>query len=401
MASSSGKASLFLIFLTVFIDLVGFGLLIPVLPTYAQQLHASESTVGWLIASYSIMQFFFTPFWGRLSDRIGRRPVLIISLSASAIGYLLWGLSDSLAWLFASRIVAGFGNANIAVAQAYIADVTTSENRARGMGLVGAAFGLGFVLGPALGCLFVSHGLKTVGLVAAAFSVVDLVLTALYLPEPKTRGNFATDRFGLGIKFYLTNVLSARLRTSFLIFFISTFAFANMESTLVLLTGKMFGWGPGQNTFMFVYIGLWIILVQGGLIRRLTKKYPEKSLISVGCLFTAAGLFLTPLKADVNWLYVALGLLSIGSGITNPCNQSLISKLAPEEIVGGVLGLGQSVSTLGRILGPVVGCYLFEHVGHMSPYMVGGVGMMLAVVTSLMLPAVKRDAGVDAKVVAP
>ncbi len=386
MSSAKSKTPLLLIFMTVFIDLMGFGLVIPILPTYAQQLHASDFMVGLLIASYSIMQFLFTPFWGRLSDRIGRRPVLLISLAASFAGYLIWGFSTSLIWLFASRIVAGFGNANIAVAQAYIADITTKENRARGMGMVGAAFGLGFVLGPALGCLLVQNGLGFVGFVAAGFSLVDLILTFFLLPEPKERGTFGNDRFGLGIDFYIKNVTSAKLRVSFLIFFISTFAFANMEATLVLLTSKLYNWGPKENGLLFVYIGILIVIVQGGMIRQLTKKYSEKKLITVGSFLVAAGLFLTPVTNSWMILALAMTLLSIGSGINNPCNQSIISKLAPEETVGGVLGLGQSVSTLGRIFGPIVGCALFEKLGYLSPYIAGGLCMIIVVALSFNLP---------------
>jgi multidrug resistance protein len=382
--------------MTVFIDLMGFGLVIPILPTYAQQLHASDFVVGLLIASYSIMQFLFTPFWGRLSDRIGRRPVLLISLAASFAGYLIWGFSTSLIWLFASRIVAGFGNANIAVAQAYIADITTKENRARGMGMVGAAFGLGFVLGPALGCLLVQNGLGFVGFVAAGFSLVDLILTFFLLPEPKERGTFGNDRFGLGIDFYIKNVTSAKLRVSFLIFFISTFAFANMEATLVLLTSKLYNWGPKENGLLFVYIGILIVIVQGGMIRQLTKKYSEKKLITVGSFLVAAGLFLTPVTNSWMVLALAMTLLSIGSGINNPCNQSIISKLAPEETVGGVLGLGQSVSTLGRIFGPIVGCALFEKLGYLSPYIAGGLCMIIVVALSFNLPETEPGASAAA-----
>ncbi len=386
MSSAKSKAPLLLIFMTVFIDLMGFGLVIPILPTYAQQLHASDFVIGLLIASYSVMQFIFTPFWGRLSDRIGRRPVLLISLLASFIGYMIWGFSGSLIGLFASRIVAGFGNANIAVAQAYITDITTKENRARGMGMVGAAFGLGFVLGPALGSALVQYGLQTVGFFAAAFSLLDLILTFFLLPEPKERGNFGKERFGLGLDFYLKNIVSEKLRVSFLIFFISTFAFANMEATLVLLTAKLYNWGPKENTYLFVYIGILIVIVQGGMIRQLTKKYSERKLITAGSLMIAAGLFVTPITQ--NWLVLGLGmtLLSVGSGINNPCNQSVISKLAPEETAGGVLGLGQSVSTLGRIFGPIVGCALFGQFGHMSPYIAGGLCMLVVVVLSLKLP---------------
>lgn len=389
----SSKSALFLIFLTVFIDLVGFGLVIPILPTYARELKASESTVGWLIASYSIMQFLFTPFWGRLSDKVGRRPVLLLSLAASFFGYLIWGFAHSLVWLFVSRIVAGFGNANIAVAQAYISDVTTEENRAKGMGLVGAAFGLGFVLGPALGLgvCYLSNDLHTVGLVAAGFSLIDLILTAMLLPEPKDRGDFGKDRFGLSPEFIFKTLNSDKLRVSFLIFFVSTFAFANMEATLVLLTMKQFQWGPRENMWMFLYIGFWIIVVQGGLIRRLTKKNNEKGLISVGTLLTALGLAIVAFSGNPTMLYVALGVLSIGSSINNPCNQSMISKLAEHQYVGGVLGLGQSLSTLGRILGPIVGCFLFEKVGSASPYYAGAAFMLLACLLSFALPKLGQE----------
>src|SRR5579883_1717666 len=184
-APKKGKPLLFLLFLTVFIDLLGFGLIIPIMPTYAQQFHASDLEVGLLIASYSFAQFLFTPFWGRLSDKVGRRPVLLISLLASTIGYIIWGFSNSLTLLFLSRLVAGAGNANIAVAQAYVSDVTTDETRSKGMGAIFAAFGVGFVLGPALGGFLTSekilsaiglsslaaHNLQIIGFVAAAFSL--------------------------------------------------------------------------------------------------------------------------------------------------------------------------------------------------------------------------------------
>lgn len=267
------KTALILIFFTVFIDLVGFGLIIPALPTYAQRLHASEFTVGMLIASYSLMQFFFTPIWGRLSDKLGRRPMLLFSLAASAIGYLIWGLTDSLWMLFLSRLVAGFGNANIAVAQAYISDVTSLENRAKGMGLVGAAFGLGFVIGPAIGCGLSALGMSlgALGFVAFAFSLLDLILTAFLLPEPEKRSNAGNERFKISPKFFFDVLNNPNLKVSLAIFFISTFAFANMEATLILLTNKIFKFNDVQNMLMFLYIGILMVFVQGGLIHRLKR----------------------------------------------------------------------------------------------------------------------------------
>jgi DHA1 family tetracycline resistance protein-like MFS transporter len=186
------------------------------------------------------------------------------------------------------------------------------------------------------------------------------------------------------------------LRISFLIFFISTFAFANMEATLVLLTSKLYNWGPKENGLLFVYIGILIVIVQGGMIRQLTKKYSEKKLITVGSFLVAAGLLLTPVTNSWMVLALAMTLLSIGSGINNPCNQSIISKLAPEETVGGVLGLGQSVSTLGRIFGPIVGCALFEKLGYLSPYIAGGLCMIIVVVLSFKLPETEPGPSVAA-----
>lgn len=397
LAKKKARAALGLIFLTVFIDLIGFGIIIPVLPTYAQQLHADEWTVGWLIASYSIMQFICTPFWGRLSDKVGRRPILLASLAASAAGYLIWGFSSTLIALFASRIVAGAGNANIAVAQAYVSDVTTEENRAKGMGMVGAAFGLGFVLGPAIGGFASGWGLQTIGFIAAGLSLLDLVLTFFLLKEPEKRSNAATERYSTDTNFIVSTLTDARLRTSLAIFFISTFAFANMEATIVMLTFKQFHFTAQQNSWMFVYIGFLIVMVQGGMIHRLNKKYGEKKLIGIGAMLVALGLVLTPVTGNIYVLYAALALLAIGSGLNNPANQSMLSKLAPKEKAGGVLGIGQSLSTLGRIAGPIVGAYAFQYLGMSSPYFIGAVAMVVAFVLSMQLPDPKVVAVVPAE----
>ena len=381
-----GMKPLLLVFLTVFIDLVGFGLIIPVLPTYARELHASDTTVGFLMASYSAMQFLFTPFWGRLSDRVGRRPILLVSLFASCVGYMVWGFSSSLIMLFVARMIAGAGNANIAVAQAYVSDVTALENRARGMGMVGAAFGLGFVLGPAIGGVCAGFGLSMIGFVAAAFSFVDFVLTFFFLPEPQNRTRAASERFGNGPGFYLDTVQDPSLRVSLAIFFIATFAFANMETTLVLLTHDQFKFGTNMNSWMFTYIGVLIVMVQGGLIHRLNKKFGEKRLIACGLALSALGLMLTPATTNIVVLGLALAFLAIGSGVNNPSNQSMLSKLAQTDRVGGVLGVGQSLATLGRIAGPIVGASSYQHLGYSSPYWIGTVAMVVALALSFKLP---------------
>jgi MFS family permease len=396
-----GKPLLFLLFLTVFIDLLGFGLIIPVMPTYAQQFHASDFQVGLLIASYSFAQFLFTPFWGRLSDKIGRRPVLLVSLLASTLGYIIWGFSNSLVLLFASRLIAGAGNANIAVAQAYVSDVTTDETRSKGMGAIFAAFGLGFVLGPAMGGFLTSkkiltaiglsaiapHSLQVIGFVAATFSLIDLVLTFFILPEPEKRSHAGEEKYGVGLSFIRQTLATKKLQTSLAIFFLSTFAFANMEATVVLLTQQKFAFTPVDNSMLFTWIGLCICFVQGA--HRLTKKYGEKNMINVGTFLLALGLFATPFANSVPALYAVMAVLAVGSGINTPCNQAMLSKLASKESVGGILGVGQSLSTLGRILGPALGGFLFGKLGAPVPYVVGAVCMAGAFSLSLMLPNLK------------
>jgi DHA1 family tetracycline resistance protein-like MFS transporter len=380
-----------LMFLTVFIDLIGFGIIIPVLPLYAKEFGADGFTTGLLVMSYSLMQFFFAPFWGRLSDKVGRRSVLLISLSASAAGYLIWGFSGSLWMLFLSRVVAGIGNANMAVAQAYVADVTPEEYRAQGMGMMGAAFGLGFVLGPAIGGIASWLGVhpNTLGFIAAFFSLVDLVFTAFVLPEPEVHKGKAHNVFELGAGLYFQTLFDRKLFVPLIILFVSTFAFANMETTLVLLTNKFYNYSVKENSLLFVYIGILIVLVQGGLIRRLSKKYPEKPLIAIGTLLVACGLLLVPATRNMGVLLVALALLAIGSGVNNPSSQSLVSKLADPAKVGGVMGVAQSLATLGRILGPLAGGFLWDKLGPSSPYALGSVCMGVAFLLSLKLPVTK------------
>jgi DHA1 family tetracycline resistance protein-like MFS transporter len=382
-----------LMFLTVFIDLIGFGIIIPVLPLYAKQFGADGLTVGLLMMSYSLMQFMFAPMWGRLSDKIGRRPVLLISLAASACGYLVWGFSGSLAMLFLSRIVAGFGNANLAVAQAYVSDVTPEDYRAQGMGMIGAAFGLGFVLGPAIGGMATHFGLhpNVLGFFAAFFSIADLIFTAIALPEPERRQhNKNHDPFANGLGFYVQTITNSKYSLPLFIMFINVFAFANMETTLVLLTDKYFHFTMAQNSWLFVYIGVVMVIVQGGLIRRLGKKYPDAALISIGTGLLAVGLVLTPLTHNLWVLCGALALLATGSGINSPSNSSLLSKLSEKETVGGVMGIGQSCSTLGRILGPVCGGLLWDHCGSTSPYIMGACCMVVAFFCSFALPRIAK-----------
>lgn len=388
----TGKMALLLIFLTVFIDLIGFGIVIPLLPKFATHFGADGFTVGLLVMSYSLMQFFMTPVWGRLSDRIGRRPVLLISMAASSVGYLLWGFAGTLAVLFASRIVAGLGSANIAVAQAYISDVTTPENRAKGMGLIGAAFGLGFTLGPAVGGLLSQYGINAVGFGAAAFSFVAFLFALFALPEPQNRSRAGHDRYRTEEGFLARTLSNSSLRIPLAIFFLSTFAFANMETTLVLLATKWYGFTSADISWLFTFVGFVMVMVQGGFVGRAAKRSGEKSLILAGSLLVAVGFMLTVLLHQVWGLYLAMGVIACGISINNPSNQSMLSKLANPSETGGVLGVGQSLSTLGRILGPMAGGAAYQYLNVESPYYLGSVCMMVVFAMALRLPSGKPAA---------
>lgn len=382
----ASKSALLLIFLIVFIDLLGFGIIIPVLPQCASDFGADPQMVGYLVMSYSLAQFFLTPFWGRLSDNVGRKPILLVSLAASAIGYCIWGFAASLSMLFVSRLVAGAGNANIAVAQAYISDVTTPEERSKGMGLIGAAFGLGFTLGPAIGGALSFFGFHAIGFAACACSALALLLAVFTLKEPQVRSQAGHERYAIEASFYLKTIADPKLASSLLIFFLSTFAFAGMEATLALLASKWYSFGKAEISWLFTFIGFVMVIVQGGLIGRLSKKCSEASLVGAGALLLSIGLLLTACIKSVGGLYFSMAVLAVGLSILNPSNQSLTSKLADPEKVGGVLGVGQSLSTLGRVLGPIAGALTFQYLDVQYPYYLGALVMFAVFALSFALP---------------
>jgi MFS family permease len=255
------------------------------------------------------------------------------------------------------------------------------------MGLIGAAFGLGFVLGPVIGGLCAIRGYNFVGFVAMGFSLLDLLFTFFLLPEPPARTQAAHERFDMGGNFWSKVLSDPRINISLGIFFLSTFAFSCMESTLVLLTERKFHYTPADNGWMFTFVGFVMVVVQGGIIGRLSKKYGERHLIIVGAIISAVGLILVPITSQTFVLYGGLSLLAIGAGINNPSNQSLISKYANTQQVGGVLGLGQSISTLGRIVGPIAACAAFQYYGMASPYFIAAIALVAAAFMCSRLPA--------------
>lgn len=356
------KSPLLVIFFTIFLDLLGFGLVIPLLPFFASDMGATGLQVGILMTAYSAMQFLFSPFWGKLSDRIGRRPVLLISIGGNVLAMLLFAMSTNLVIFFLARAFAGMANANIGTAQAYIADITPPEERARGMGLIGAAFGLGFVLGPAFGGILATWHFSAPALVAAGLSAVNLVLAWFILPEslpPEARAT-ARLRRSSRMQTFRESLSHPFLPLLFLLFFLVTTGFAQLETTFALFTEKRFGYGARENGYLFAYIGVMLALVQGGVVRPLRKRMGEASLLLFGVALLMLGLFLMVRVETIAGLLIACTVLAFGNGMQMPALSSLVSKQAAAHDQGRILGVNQSMGSLARIVGPLIGGFAFE-----------------------------------------
>lgn len=368
--SAHGRSPRSVLFLTVFMDLIGFGIVLPLLPIYARAWGASALMNGLLMAVYSLMQFLFAPAWGHLSDRVGRRPIILVSLSGSVVGYGLFGvagLAQSVPLLFASRLLSGVMGANIAVAQAYIADTTAAEHRAHGMGLIGAAFGLGFILGPAFAGLLSPLGEAAPGFGAALICGINLVLAARGLPESLPPEHRHTGPRGESrLRLLLDALRTPGVRSLLWMFFVFTIALSVWESILPVFCSLRFGWEERTISFVFVYFGVLAALVQGYLVRRLRAFVSEVPLIWAGTVITALafGLIAWTLRP---WLHLlSLGLLSFGYGASNPSFLGLLSRRVGPREQGRVLGVSQSLSSLGRVVGPLAG-YSLLGVAQMHP----------------------------------
>lgn len=368
---------LLIIFLTVFIDLVGFGIIIPMNPYLAEAYGASPLQVGLLMSVYSLMQFIFSPVWGQWSDRIGRRPIILISLLGASLAHLGFAFAGTFWGLVIARALAGLFGGNLSTAMAYIADITSEKDRSKGMGMIGAAFGLGFILGPSMGGLFADLG-KSLGsapplgqsfpaVVASLICLTNFFFALKWLPESRKAGTTVRET---GVRFRrITQALSTPLLNSLmLLLFLNTFALAHVEATLFLYVQDHFQWSLSQASFGFAYIGVIMVITQGYLIRKYLPKFGERKVLATGLLLSTLGFALSSWANHVSQLAIGVTLLGLGNGLANPSINGSISLVSGKDVQGNNLGVSQSLSSMARILGPPTGGALYQHVGSWSPF---------------------------------
>lgn len=395
---------LIIILITVFIDLVGFGMVIPILPFYAETApyNATPFEIGLLVSIYSWMQFFFSPVLGKLSDRYGRRPVLLISLVGSAIGYYVIGIAGTLALVFVGRVIGGITGGNISTAQAYIADVTTRENRAKGMGLFGAMFGLGFVLGPALSGILSKYGVHVPFFFAAGLSLANSVALYFFLPESIKPGNFVPGVRKNRIVELIESLREREFGVINLVYFLLVTSFSIMTYAFVLYTAFRYGYNAEQNGYLFAFVGVVAIIGQGFLFGKLVTRLGEAKLTVIGCILMVVSLFsfpfFGPATGGLTALLVACTVLSIGNAFASPSLTSLASKISPDDKQGVSMGIMQSGASLARAIGPTIGGILLNNavnkVDNLSvsrTFWTASAIMFVAMIASVVAAKVMRD----------
>lgn len=357
-----GLPPILVIFLTILIDMIGFGIVIPILPLYSLHFHATDWQIGMLFGSFSLMQLIFAPLLGRWSDRFGRRPILLLSILGTATSFLIMGLANTLWMLFLGRLLDGASGGNIPTAQAYIADVTPLEKRSAAMGIIGAAFGLGFVIGPAIGGLLGHYSIQLPFYVAAGLAFINVIAIYFFLPESldeeKRKSHPAVTGSPLqNIMKLQSGPLNGVMWTSL----VSTIAFSLVTALFTLVTAERLHWHARENGMLFAYIGTLGILIQGGLIRRLVPKTGEKPLIVVGSVFLFISMVLLPLSGNLPLIVIASTAMAIGNSLVTPLLSGLASKSADVQSQGIVLGVMQSVASFGRMIGPTIGGFLLQY----------------------------------------
>lgn len=370
------KNSLAILFIVMFLVMVGFGIIIPVLPFYAEKIGASPTELGFLMAVYSLMQLLFAPMWGRISDRVGRKPIMMLGIAGLALSFFLMAISSKLWMLFAARIIGGFlSSANMPTTMAYVADITTPENRGKGMGIIGAAIGLGFVFGPAIGGIFSKSSLSLPFYIAGISSIVTLVLVFVMLKEsstPESRLEHTEQKTSLWKSF------NGALSILFILQLFISLSLSGLETTFAYFAAKKAGMDARQMGYVFMIMGLAGAFVQGGLMGRLTKKFGEGAVIQGGIIVSAIGFALILLVHNFTTAAIYLTIFGIGNGVIRPSISSLLTKTSTAGH-GSATGLLSSFDSFGRIVGPPLGGWLFS-VAVGLPYISGAVISILAFV---------------------
>lgn len=384
---------LFSIIFVVFIDLLGFSLIIPLLPYYAQTFNASDITVGLLLASYAAAQLIGAPLLGRASDRLGRRPILLISISGTFLGFLIFGLAKSLTMLFASRILQGLTGGNLSVAQAYITDVTDAKSRNRGLGMIGAAFGLGFIIGPALGGILSSRSYSIPAFVASGLAFVNLLLIAFWLPESLTmdrRAQLPQKKPALSLK-ALLEALERPLTGSLLVTrFLYSLAFVILQSIFSLFALKRFGMSVVATGFVLTYVGVVSVFTQAWLVGRLSQRFKDMVLIESGLVLLALGLLVWAFAPSVPILVLSVTPIALAGGMLNTIVPSALTKTVEPQEIGGILGLSTSIESATRVVSPLLGGFMLERISYWAP---GAFGALLLFITFAYVLRITGNAG--------
>lgn len=366
--------------MTVFIDITGFGIIIPLLPFYAKSFQAGSTALGVLVASFSLMQFIFAPILGRVSDNVGRRPALLLSILISMASFILFALANSFLILLLSRIVSGMAT-ETAIAHAYIADTTSKRERATGMGRVGAAFGAGFVIGPAIGGFLSVYGFRAPGFAAATLTLLNFLFVFLFLPESishtRSSTQMASNSKSGNLRRLVDTLTRPLIGAVLIIYFIITLAFSAIPVIAPLLGIYFFAFDSVEMSYVFMYIGLIQIVLQGFVIGRLAKKFGEEKLIAFGPLLMTLGMFLMPLTPNIAIFTGSITMIALSIGTLNTMIPSFISKRAPANEQGGMLGIAQSVSSIARVPGPVIGGFVFEF-GLVAPFFLSAAVLIVA-----------------------
>ena len=366
---------MWIIFLIIFINMLGFGIILPLLPYYVESFGAGPITIGLLAAAYSLFQLLSAPILGELSDKFGRRPILLFSVGGTALSFGLLGIANSIPLLFLSRIIDGASGGNISTAQAYIADITSKENRTEGMGMMMAAFSLGFILGPALGGLLSVYGYAVPALVAGAIALIATILTYFFLPESikvneATMATVKKRKKFFNFQDFRDALTHPEVGLFLTISFMMMFAFSLMQGTFALFSEHSLHLTAKDNGYIFAYLGFIGIVMQMFLLKRILKWIPERKAIVISIICMAVALGMIAFSTNMSLLFLAVTLLAFGNSVSGPVLAGLVSKKTPDNEQGNIMGVNQSIGSIARLVGPILGTFMYSQLGMRAPYLI-------------------------------